>query len=166
MKTVALLSTMSILLVTCVILQCSKSKRATRVASELGALRINIVNLNGPAASYDVSCALYRYESGSHPGGWPNDSVVGFYAFTEHTFLWDSLEPNLYDLWVRFGADVDGDGIGEPVWAPTLVVGIRIGRDSISFTDVSPSGIAWVESGENEYGEPVGLEWTEHIEPR
>lgn len=144
MRNVTWWNTVVFLLVICVALQCSP--RSDYVSTGLGAIQVHVVHTRfvrsyNPGGAYDVGIILCRYTTDSLSAGWPNDSTDSYYHFQENDFELDSLEHGTYDLWVHIGADTDGDGLDELVWVPTVVTGIRVGKDSVSFAEAPTSGM-------------------------
>lgn len=138
MRNTVILSCLVPLVTACVILDCGKSKKITDGTSELGAVQVRVTSLN-PAAEYSIGAAMYRFKVGDSVG-WPVGDTVLTYGFDESEFLIDSLEPGDFDLWIQVYADTDGNDIVDPLWVPTLVRSLHIGRDSLSRADVPPSG--------------------------
>ena len=119
-------------------LACKEKKQADHIKSPFGAIRIYVRDTN-PAARYVFGVGLHRYD-GNEGVGWPSEVHILRYSFDDTTLALDSLQPGLYDVWLKAFADIDGDGFDDAIWAPSLVEKVRLGPDSVTYVDVHVSG--------------------------
>lgn len=119
-------------------LTCKEKEHADRIKSPFGAIRIYVRDTN-PAARYVFSVALHGYGD-NESFGWPSEEHIVRYSFVDTTLALDSLQPGLYDVWLKAFADIDGDGLDDPIWAPSLVGKVRLGPDSVTYVETHVSG--------------------------